>query len=115
MSNYPRSNSPDSHPDAKQSNSSAQSSLTPLRCFTGALISAPIAVVMYLFTSSISHTFAAKPLTASSALAIRISIMVRTLVIGMSALGTVIFAFTTVGVVALGIQLWLKSCSSDQV
>ena len=86
-----------------------QPKVTPARCFTGALISAPMAYALYLLTVSISETFATKPMTSSSMLAIRISIMVRTLVMGMSALGTTIFAFTTLGVTALGIQLLVKS------
>ncbi|MEM9214248.1 MAG: DUF3082 domain-containing protein [Cyanobacteria bacterium P01_F01_bin.150] len=86
-----------------------QPEVTPIRCFTGALISAPIGYALYLLTLSISQTFASKPMTASSTLAIRISIMVRTLVMGMSALGTTIFVFTTLGVIALGIQLLIKS------
>ena len=68
-----------------------------------------MAYALYLLTVSISETFASKPPTSSSMLAIRISIMVRTLVMGMSALGTTIFAFTTLGVTALGIQLLIKS------
>ncbi|NER00710.1 MAG: DUF3082 domain-containing protein [Cyanothece sp. SIO2G6] len=87
---------------------SSRNSVTPWRCFTGAFMSAPIAIGMYFFTVSISQTFASKPPTAHSALAIRISVMVRTLVIGMSALGTMIFTFTTLGVIALGIQLLLR-------
>ncbi|NET51629.1 MAG: DUF3082 domain-containing protein, partial [Merismopedia sp. SIO2A8] len=82
-------------PVEPSNDSSNQSSVTPLRCFTGALISAPLAFALYALTLSISQTFAAKPLTSSSTMAIRISIMVRTLVMGMSALGTAIFAFTT--------------------
>ncbi|NET08817.1 MAG: DUF3082 domain-containing protein [Symploca sp. SIO2B6] len=71
-------------------------------------MSAPLAFALYALTLSISQTFAAKPLTSSSTMAIRISIMVRTLVMGMSALGTAIFAFTTLGVMALGFQLLIK-------
>ena len=97
------------HPEDSMTYPSAQAKVTPMRCFTGALISAPMAYALYLLTVSISQTFAAKPLTSSSMMAIRISIMVRTLVMGMSALGTAIFAFTTLGVAALGIQLLVKS------
>ncbi|MGK7888862.1 MAG: DUF3082 domain-containing protein [Leptolyngbyaceae cyanobacterium] len=100
--------------EAGQVDGGSKANITPLRCFTGALISAPFAVGLYFFTISISQTFASKPPTAHSALAIRISVMVRTLVMGMSALGTMIFTFTTLGVMALGIQLLLKPRKSEQ-
>lgn len=97
------------HPEEPLTSPSTQAKVTPMRCFTGALISAPMAYALYLLTVSISQTFASKPMTSNSMMAIRISIMVRTLVMGMSALGTAIFAFTTLGVTALGIQLLIKS------
>ena len=97
------------HPEESITSPSTQAKVTPIRCFTGALISAPMAYALYQLTVSISQTFASKPLTSNSMMAIRISIMVRTLVMGMSALGTAIFAFTTLGVAALGIQLLIKS------
>lgn len=78
---------------------------TPLRCFTGALISGSLAVALYALTQSIAQTFAAKPLPTGSATATQIAIAVRTLVVGMSTLGTGIFAIATAGLVALGIQL----------
>lgn len=103
------SSEPSANPKATTPLSPSQPKVTPVRCFTGALISAPISYGLYLLTLSISQTFASKPMTSSSMLAVRISIMVRTLVMGMSALGTTIFAFTTLGVIALGIQLLIKS------
>lgn len=80
---------------------------TPQRCFTGAIISGPIAYGLYLLTQSIADAFAQKPLPAGR-IAMNIAVAVRTLVIGMSTLGTAIFAIATLGLIALGIQLLIK-------
>ena len=112
--NDPAVDSSDATVGKPPTDSPRQLPVTPLRCFTGALISAPVAVALYSLTLSISRTFAAKPLVSDNTLAIRISIMVRTLVMGMSALGTAIFAFTTLGVMALGVQLLVKSQRSKR-
>lgn len=81
---------------------------TSVRCFTGAFIAAPFAYGMYLLTTAIAQTFAEKPVPVGNALATKISILVRTLVVGVGALGTGIFAITTVGLVLLGLQLLFK-------
>ncbi len=81
---------------------------TPARCFLGALIASPFAYGLYLLTSAIATSFAEKPISSSNEMAVKISVMVRTLVVGMGALGTGIFCLTTLGLVALGIQLLLK-------
>lgn len=81
---------------------------TPLRCLVGALISGALGTALYFLTVSIHSTFANKPLPSTNALAIKISIAVRTLVVGMSALGTTIFWMATLGLIALAIQLVIK-------
>lgn len=81
---------------------------TPVRCFLGALIACPFAFGLYSLTMAIATSFAEKPIASSNEMAIKISVMVRTLVVGMGALGTGIFGLTTVGLVALGIQLLFK-------
>ncbi|MBE9040215.1 DUF3082 domain-containing protein [Oscillatoriales cyanobacterium LEGE 11467] len=75
-----------------------------LRCFTGSLISGTIASAAYGLTRSISATFAAKPIHSENLTAIKISIAVRTLVMGMCALATFVFALSALGLLALGIQ-----------
>ncbi|MGK7934402.1 MAG: DUF3082 domain-containing protein [Xenococcaceae cyanobacterium] len=79
--------------------------ITPLRCFVGSAISGGLSFAIYLLFSSISQTYAAKPLVMSSALALRISVAVRTLVTGVVALGASVFAFVAMGLFLLGIQL----------
>jgi hypothetical protein len=116
--NYPMSqqnplpHSVDSQSDSEASKSQTYQPPTPLRCFSGVLISAPLTVVFYLLTTSIAETFASKPLASNNALANNISVLVRTLVIGVSAMGMGILAITTLGLIALGIQLLIKGDSN---
>jgi hypothetical protein len=85
---------------------------TPRRCFTGALISGPMAYGLYLLTHSIADSFANKPLP-NGRIATNIAIAVRTLVVGMSTLATAIFAIATLGLIALGIQLLFQKPSTE--
>ncbi|MBW4515293.1 MAG: DUF3082 domain-containing protein [Timaviella obliquedivisa GSE-PSE-MK23-08B] len=85
---------------------------TPLRCFIGALISASLAIALYSLTASITHAFAAQPLPRGSVATANIAVAVRTLVVGMSTLGTTIFAISTLGLLALGIQLVILNLRS---
>ena len=82
--------------------------VTPLRCFGGAIISGGLSFALYLLFSSISQTYAAKPLIMNSALALRLSVAVRTLVTGVVALGASVFAFVAMGLFLLGIQLLIQ-------
>ena len=82
-----------------------QAQPSPLRCLTGALISGGFAFALYLLTSSISQTFAGKPIDSTNTTAINIAIAVRTLVVGLSTLATAVFSLVTVGLVALAIQI----------
>ncbi|MDJ0687568.1 MAG: DUF3082 domain-containing protein [Xenococcaceae cyanobacterium MO_188.B32] len=87
------------------SDESLNQKVTPLRCFVGSIISGGLSFALYLLFSSISQTYAAKPLVMNSALALRISVAVRTLVTGVVALGASVFAFVALGLFLLGIQL----------
>jgi hypothetical protein len=86
---------------------------TPLRCFTGALISGAISLGVYGLTSSIAQTFAEKPVATSSYLAANIAVAVRTLVVGGCALATFVFGFSALGLVALGIQQFITRSQSE--
>ena len=88
--------------------------VTPIRCFIGATISGGFSFAIYLLFSSISQTYAAKPLVTSSALALRISVAVRTLVTGVVALGASVFAFVAIGLFLLGIQLLVQSLRTEK-
>lgn len=95
---------------ATVSSTSTQSSQapTPLRCFMGAAIAAPMTLGLYALTTAIAHTFAQKPVPMGNQLTTQIAVLVRTLVVGTSALGTGIFGITTLGLMALGLQLLIK-------
>lgn len=99
----PAENSTTSSPVESQNDAA-----TPLRCFLGALISSAIATLLYFLMVSIHQKFATTPIPSSSVTAVKISIAVRTLVVGMSALGTVTFGIATLGLTGLGIQLLIQ-------
>lgn len=80
----------------------------PLRCFSGAVVSSAIAIALYFLTSSIAQTFASKPIQSDNMTVIKITIAVRTLVVGMSTLATCIFGLIAIGLLALGIQVAIQ-------
>jgi hypothetical protein len=82
--------------------------VTPARCLVGAAISAGLGTILYYLTAAIGHSFYSKPMVAHSPIALRIGSAVRTLVFGLASLGTFIFAFVTVGLILLAIQLLFK-------
>ncbi|NEQ25081.1 MAG: DUF3082 domain-containing protein [Microcoleus sp. SIO2G3] len=77
---------------------------TPLRCLTGALIAGSLALVMYRLTMAIVETYA-KPIESHSQLAVRLAGLVRTMIVGVSTLGTMVFGIVALGLVALAVQL----------
>lgn len=77
---------------------------TPLRSSLGALIASGMAIALYRVTNSISQNFAHKPLHSDNALVVKITIAVRTLVVGLSTLATFIFAIVAIALIALAIQ-----------
>jgi hypothetical protein len=94
--------------DQNQTNSTPATNLTtvsPFRCLTGALISSGFAIALYLLTSSVAQTLAQTPIRSGNEYAMRIAAAVRTLVIGMCALGTGIFTIATLGLLALMVQI----------
>jgi hypothetical protein len=80
----------------------------PLRCFSGALVSATIGLLAYRLLIAIATTFANKPITSDSAAAQNIGAAVRTLVLGIAALGVGVFGIAALGLTALGLQLTLQ-------
>ena len=81
---------------------------TPTRCITGALICGGLGFAMYKLMISIATTFANKPVTSDNPMVVSISSAVRTLVVGVVALGTGIFGIVGVGLLALAVQLVIK-------
>ncbi|MBW4652720.1 MAG: DUF3082 domain-containing protein [Kaiparowitsia implicata GSE-PSE-MK54-09C] len=102
-------------PTAPQASATDNNAPTPLRCLIGSAISGAIAVAAYAMTLSIHATFVAKPLVSDNVLALRLSVLVRTLVTGISALATFSFAIAALGLVGLAIQLLIKGTPAQSV
>lgn len=86
---------------------------SPLRCLIGAILAGVLAYGLYNMTSSIALSFATKPIASDNFTVQRISAAVRTLVVGMSALGTGIFGLATIGLLGLGLQLLIRKPKSE--
>lgn len=80
----------------------------------GSLISGGLAYALYLLTASIAQSFAAKPIHSNNVLVLNITVAVRTLVVGVSMLATGVFALVTIGLIALGIQLFIQQLSKHK-
>jgi uncharacterized membrane protein len=86
----------------------------PVNCLIGALLAAVMTAMMYWMTSKIATTFALRPIhTNTSTMAMNIGSAVRTLVTGITALGTGIFAIISLGLVALAIKVVLDKTPSS--
>ena len=81
---------------------------TVLRCVTGSLMAGAFAVGLYTLTLSIAQTFANKPIHSDNTTVINIAAAVRTLVMGIVALGGGVFAFASVGLMLLAGQLLIQ-------
>lgn len=87
---------------------------TPLRCFTGALTSSVFSLLAYKLMIAIAISFANKPIVSDNRITMNIAAAVRTLVIGMAALGAGIFGIAALGLAALGIQLLFKKDAASE-
>jgi hypothetical protein len=82
---------------------------SPFQCFTSSLVAGGMSAGMYMLTSNIATHFAAKPIDEqTSTLAIRVAVTVRTLLVGITALGMAVFGIIGVSLFALGIQVLLN-------
>ena len=81
---------------------------TVLRCVTGSLMAGSFAAGLYALTLSIAQTFANKPIHSDNVTVINIAAAVRTLVMGIVALGGGVFAFASVGLMLLALQLLIQ-------
>ena len=95
-----------------EANSALDSSLekaTPIRCFFAASISGGIAFCLYLLFNSVVQTYATKAVTSSNPVVVNLTAAVRTMVMGIVALGTGVFGVVAVGLFLLGIQVTVQS------
>ncbi len=91
----------------KMPEASAKKPLSPLRCFLGAIVAGAIAALLYNMTGHIALAFASRVIQSDNMIIVRMSTAVRTLVIGMAAMGTGIFGMAAIGLTGLGIQILL--------
>jgi hypothetical protein len=87
---------------------------SPLRCLTGALIAGALTTGLYSLTMSIAESFAAKPIHSDNEIVVRLSIAIRTLVVGVSTMATGIFGLVAVALVALAIQIFVQQLTQKQ-
>lgn len=86
---------------------------TPLRCMTGALLAGSLTLLLYRLTMSIVGTYS-KPIAFNNPLAARLASLVRTMIVGVSTLGTMVFGIVALGLVALTIQLLIQRFTKPQ-
>jgi hypothetical protein len=89
--------------------------VTPLRCFIGSSISGALGIALYSLTVAIANNFASKPMVSEKAIVLRLSSLVRTLVLGVASLGTFIFFFVAFGLILLALQLALKELQQKAI
>lgn len=92
----------------------SKSQRTPLRSLTGACLSATFALLLYRLTTAIIHSFSLHPVVSNNQLTLGLSTAVRTLVMGLAAMATGIFAIVAIGLVGLAIQLTLQKLSTPK-
>jgi hypothetical protein len=98
-------------PKPASSDSETQNLPGPFRCISGALIAGSLSFAAYKLTMSIATTFAAKPIHSDSTVVLNIASAVRTLVVGVVALGAGVFGFAAFGLLALGVQVAIQRLS----
>ncbi|NDJ23344.1 DUF3082 domain-containing protein [Nostoc sp. B(2019)] len=87
---------------------------SPLRCLTGAVISGGMSFAVYSLMIAIATNFATKPIHSVNPLVVKISSAVRTLVVGVFALGSGVFGIVAVGLLALGVQLLVQQLTKHK-
>ncbi len=87
---------------------SVKKKVTPLSCIFASSFAGAIAVAIYFLMSSIIETYSDKPVVSDNIFVLKITVAVRTLVIGVAALGTGVFGLVAVGLFLLGIQVAIK-------
>ncbi|QLE58399.1 DUF3082 domain-containing protein [Nostoc sp. TCL26-01] len=87
---------------------------TPLRCVLGAAVAGGLGYAAYSLMIAIATNFAKKPIHSDNQLVVNLTSAVRTLVVGIVALGSGIFSLVAIGLLALGIQLLIQQWTKSQ-
>lgn len=87
---------------------------TPLRCVIGAAVAGGLGYAAYSLMIAIATNFAKKPIHSDNQLVVNLTSAVRTLVVGIVALGSGIFSLIAIGLLALGVQLLIQQWTKSQ-
>lgn len=85
--------------------------VTPLKCLLSSVFSGVMALGVYRLMTAIIETYSAKPVISDNIFVLKLTVAVRTLVIGIAALGTGVFGFVALGLFLLGLQITFKDLS----
>jgi len=85
--------------------------VTPLKCLLSSVFAGVMAFGVYHLMSAIITTYSTKPIVSDNIFVLKLTIAVRTLVIGVAALGTGVFGFVALGLFLLGLQITFKDFS----
>ncbi len=105
--------SPTTEAEIAAEKTTEKSPATPLQCLNGSAVAAALAWVAYSITKKVGANFAAHPFESTNYIAVNISVAVRTLIAGLFAMATAVFALTALGIFGLGIQTLLKQRNGD--
>jgi hypothetical protein len=94
---------------ASKPSASESKRITPLRCFLSAIVAGAIALFFYNSAGVIAGIFAQTRVESDNFIVLRMSSAVRTLVIGLFALGAGVFGMAAVGLTGLGLQTLFKN------
>jgi tryptophan-rich sensory protein len=98
-------------PSQKPNSSVTETNTNPpsiLRCIIGSIVAATMAIASYFMNSSIAQNFADRPIHSANYLVVNITVAVRTLIIGISALAIGVFSIIALGLLALAIQVTIQ-------
>jgi hypothetical protein len=106
---------PDPATTAPTASDTPTSKVTPLRCFLSGIVAGAIGVFFYHSAEVIAGIFARTAIHTDNFLVARMSTAIRTLVIGMFALGAGVFGMAAIGLTGLGLQtLFKKAPAGDE-
>lgn len=88
---------------------SSSNKVTLLRCLIASALSGGLAIAIYSLMMSIVQTYANKPVASANPIVVNLTVAVRTIVIGMAALGTGVFGLVALGLFLLGIQVAIQN------
>jgi|TARA_B100000524_G_scaffold28150_1_gene13970 hypothetical protein len=87
---------------------SSSQETNPFSCLIGSFLAGILGYGLYMLTSSIIHSFNAKPIISSNLLIIKLGSLVKTLVMGVASLATFMCFFISFGLILLACQLFLN-------